>query len=117
MSSSAPIDKVLDTLQLLGISVSYFLLELLSTNKEYINHISAKDILQNKQLILDALLKSAEDYPRTELKWATDLVKDICACEIVVLSVKESGYHFDVVHTVSEQLEDFSIKELAKDME
>ncbi|KAG2048472.1 hypothetical protein BDR06DRAFT_846973, partial [Suillus hirtellus] len=49
--------------------------------------------------------------------WATDLVKDICACEMVVLSAKESGYHFNVIHTVPEQLEDFSIKELAKDME
>ncbi|KAG1862648.1 hypothetical protein F4604DRAFT_1929403 [Suillus subluteus] len=116
MSSSALIDKVLDTLQLVGISVSYFLLELLA-NKEYINHIAVKDILQNKQLILDALLKSAEDSLRTELKWATDLIKDICAREIVVLSAKESGYHFDVVHTVPEQLEDFSIEELAKDME
>ncbi|KAG1889573.1 hypothetical protein F4604DRAFT_2016744 [Suillus subluteus] len=99
MSSSAPIDKVLDTLQLVGISVSYFLLELLA-NKEYINHIVVKDILQNKQLILDALLKSAEDSPRTELKWATDLIKDICA-----------------LRNVPEQLEDFSIEELAKDME
>ncbi|KAG1803053.1 hypothetical protein EV424DRAFT_1474635 [Suillus variegatus] len=36
---------------------------------------------------------------------------------MVVLSAKESGYHFDVVHTVPEQLEDFSIEELAKDME
>ncbi|KAG0692105.1 hypothetical protein DFH29DRAFT_791159, partial [Suillus ampliporus] len=116
MASSALIEEVLNILQLIGISVSHFLLELLA-NKKYINHIAVKDILHNRQQILDALLKSAEDSPRTELKWATDLVKDICTCEMVVLSVKESGYHFDVVHTVLEQLEDFSIKEPAKDME
>ncbi|KAG1805967.1 uncharacterized protein BJ212DRAFT_1283110 [Suillus subaureus] len=116
MSSSAPIDEVLNTLQLVGISRSNFLLKLLA-NKEYINHIAVKDILQNKQLILDALLKSAEDSLSTELKWVTDLIKDVSARKMVVLSAKESGYHFDVVHTVLEQLEDFSIEELAKDME
>ncbi|KAG1766499.1 hypothetical protein EV702DRAFT_980854, partial [Suillus placidus] len=76
-----------------------------------------KDILHNRQQIVDALSTSAEESPRTELKWAMDLVKDICAREMVVLSAKESGYHFDVVHTAPEQLEDFSIEELAKDME
>jgi len=115
MASSAPIDKVLDTFQLVGISVSDFLLELL-TNKKYNNHIAVKDILYNRQPILNALFKSAQDSSRTELKWAMDLIKDICAHEMVVLSAKESGYHFNVVHTILEQLEDFTIEALAKDM-
>ncbi|KAG2139339.1 hypothetical protein DEU56DRAFT_944418 [Suillus clintonianus] len=116
MASRAPIDDVLDNLQLVGISVSHFLLELLA-NKKYINHIAVKDILHNRHQIVDALSTSAEESPRTELKWAMDLVKDICVHKMVVLSAKESGYHFDVVHTAPEQLEDFSIEELAKDME
>jgi len=78
MASSAPIDKVLETFQLIGISVSDFVLELL-TNKKYNNHIAVKDILYNRQPILNALFKSAQDSSRTKLKWATDLIKDICA--------------------------------------
>ncbi|KAG2154428.1 uncharacterized protein EDB93DRAFT_1102210 [Suillus bovinus] len=106
MASSAPIDDVLDNLQLIGISVSHFLLELLA-NKKYINHIAVKDILHNRQQIVDALSMSAEESLRTKLKWAMDLIKDICVREMVVLSVKESGYQFDVVHTAPEQLEEF----------
>ncbi|KAG1852387.1 hypothetical protein C8R48DRAFT_544258, partial [Suillus tomentosus] len=49
--------------------------------------------------------------------WATDITKDICAQEILNLTAKGSGTHFDVTHITVKQLEDFRVAELAIIME
>jgi hypothetical protein len=113
MSLTDLVDKVLETLQSIGISASQFILVLLSSEK-HSAHPAVNDIVSNGCEIINALAKQATS---TASKWATDITKEICACEIYVLSAKKSGTHFNVTHTMVKRLEDFKVAELARIME
>ncbi|KAG1799642.1 uncharacterized protein BJ212DRAFT_1488229 [Suillus subaureus] len=110
------VDALLEAFNLVGISASEFLIELL-TNFHYTTHENTINLRSCSPCIIKLLTGHPEASTGGALKWASDIMKHRCALEIQELSAKKSGYHFSVLHASIEQLEEFDIKELGGGMQ
>jgi len=107
-----PILKALECCQL---TASEFVLTLL-TSKQYKDHHLVHDLLTHATDVLDIFLQ----HPVTRdnvIRHSCDITKCTYLREIHVLASAESGWHFGVSNSSTKQLEDFSLEEMALQME
>ncbi|KAG2743434.1 hypothetical protein P692DRAFT_20677701, partial [Suillus brevipes Sb2] len=116
MTTTDQVDALLEAFDLVGISASEFLVELL-TNPHYTTHENTINLRSCSPCIIKLLTGHPEASAGGVLKWAGDIIKHRCALEIQELSAKKSGYHFSVLHASVEQLEEFDIEELGGGMQ
>ena len=95
------IEKILSAAADLNISISDFLIGLLST-QQFNEH--AKMLVDQVDLLLDKLQQYDE---RRMLHWATSIVIEKCEAEMIHLSEKESALHFGASETTEEKLQTF----------
>ncbi|KAG2159779.1 uncharacterized protein EDB93DRAFT_1074656 [Suillus bovinus] len=112
---SDQVDTLLEAFDLVGISASEFLVELL-TNPHYTTHKNTINLRSCSLCIIKLLTGHPGASTGGALKWAGDIMKYRCALEIQELSAKKSGYHFSVLHASVEQLEEFDMEELGGGM-
>ncbi|KAG1906108.1 uncharacterized protein F5891DRAFT_942241 [Suillus fuscotomentosus] len=115
MTTTDQVDAILEAFNLIGISVSEFLVVLL-TNPNYITHENTINLRSCSPHITKLLAEHPEASAGDVLKWASDIIKHRCALEIQELSAKKPGYHFLALHASVEQLEEFDIEVLGGGM-
>ncbi|KAG2150786.1 hypothetical protein DEU56DRAFT_701986, partial [Suillus clintonianus] len=92
-----------------------FILSLL-TSQQYNNHHIVRDLVVHSPDILAAFLRhpSKED---TLVNSVRQLVHEQYITDIQEMSSERAGWHFGALSTTTKQLEDFSIEEMAQEME
>jgi hypothetical protein len=118
MTTTDQVDAILEAFDLVGISLSEFLVELL-INPQYTTHENTINLRSCSPTIIKLIAEHPEASAAAggALKWASDIIKRRCALEIQELSAKKSGYHFSVLHASVEQLEEFDIEVLGGGMQ
>ncbi|KAG2030299.1 hypothetical protein BDR03DRAFT_987187 [Suillus americanus] len=87
------IDAITEVFNIVGISVSQFLIDILSNNNNSNNEIVV-DLLNNGHHIMELLVRHSQ--LETTQKWASNIISDVCVQEIGDLSAKKHGSHFAV---------------------
>ena len=104
------VDAILEAFDRIGISVSAFIIRLL-TDRHFTHNKTVINLRENSHHITELLTGDST------LKWAITIIKDRCAQEVCELSGKANGSHFSISHTSVEQLEDFSIEVMGEEMQ
>jgi hypothetical protein len=82
---------------------------------KYQTHPCTEDLIQHTAEIFDAFL----DHPKSSksaFSWAHGIMKKKYANNIRELSHKDNGWHFGALKTSEEQLNNFRIEDMARDM-
>ncbi|KIK34580.1 hypothetical protein CY34DRAFT_97721 [Suillus luteus UH-Slu-Lm8-n1] len=103
METTDQVDTILEAFDIVGISPSEFIIKLLN-DPHYINHKTVINLRESGQYLAELLVVQS------------DVVQGRYVCEVQTLSAKESGYHFLVLITCVEQLEEFDIGVLGRGM-
>ncbi|KAG1731091.1 uncharacterized protein EDB91DRAFT_1018780, partial [Suillus paluster] len=93
---------IIEAFDIVGISASQFLVEILSNN-HYSNDKIVVDLLTNSHCIIELLAR----HSHTMEEWASNIMSDVCVQEVGDLSRKKHYSHVTVSHTSVEQLEEF----------
>ncbi|KAG1760898.1 hypothetical protein EV702DRAFT_1171476 [Suillus placidus] len=104
METTDQVDAILEAFDIVGISPSEFIITLLNDSR-YINHKTVTNLRESGQYLAELLVVQS------------DVVQGRYVREVQILSAKESGYHFSVLNTSVEQLEEFDIGVLGRGME
>jgi len=118
MQPSEDIDRVLEALGETGLSVSSFLISLISLDR-YKNHCAIVHLISHGPELLVALQKFLHkvDCSVPPSSVASGIMTEIYTQEIRNSSAGENGSHFNVSHASLNQLEEFSVNDLAMQME
>jgi len=119
MQRPEDIDRVLEALEQTGLSVSSFLISLVSLER-YENHRAIIHLMSHGPELLIALRKFLNKNVRgvpPSTSVASEIMMETYAQEIRHASAGENGSHFNVSHTSLNQLEEFSVNNLATQME
>ncbi|KAI6097504.1 hypothetical protein F5141DRAFT_1011244 [Pisolithus sp. B1] len=110
-----PLHVVFEALDQCQISVAGLIVALL-TSQQYKNHYYVTDLLACSREILHAF----SQHPASWHQFAPHLFRiaeNMYLQELCCLMSENSGWHFKASNTTTKQLEDFSLKEMAWDME
>ncbi|KIJ18395.1 hypothetical protein PAXINDRAFT_70853 [Paxillus involutus ATCC 200175] len=117
MASAEQVKSVLDVLEFSDIRPSEFFLSLL-TDQQFKNHAKTLELLCHGQELVEALRKHPQSVAGGNLAdWVGEIMRDGYAREMRALSAEANGSHFNVSHTSVQQLEQFSIEDMARGME
>ncbi|KIJ58556.1 hypothetical protein HYDPIDRAFT_68993, partial [Hydnomerulius pinastri MD-312] len=106
---------VIETLERCQITASQFVLSIL-THRQYNDHPVVKDLLLHSPNILSAFLKHPSNDDKL-LQCSAELIRNSYLRELRDIASEESGWHFGASSATTKQLEEFSIEEMARDME
>jgi hypothetical protein len=109
------VEETIDVLERNSITASQFILSLL-TCRQFNNHHVVQDLVAHSPDILTAFLR----HPSKEdafINSAHRLVREQYITDIRKMSSEDAGWHFGASSTTTKQLEDFSIEEMAQEME
>lgn len=109
-------DSAIEALEECGFTVSQFLQSLLSTTR-YDDHPSVHDLFASSADILLLLFKHPLGDKTSLTKQARDIVHETYQNELKILTSGDSGWHFGAWSATTKQLEDFSLEDMARDME
>ena len=98
-----------------NIPISTFLVRVLS-DPDLIDHPVICDLSSHFPSVLSAAL-SNEQIGSCALTASVSAATDAFKAEIALLSFPDSGFHFNVRHATSEQLDNFNIRKMALQME
>ena len=110
-----PLTPILEALECCQLMVTDFILTLL-TSRQYKDHRLVDDLLVHATDVLDIFLR----HPVTQdsvIQHSCDIIKHTYLHEIRGLASAESGWHFGASNSSTKQLEDFSLEEMALEME
>jgi len=111
------VDSAIEALEMCGFTVSQFLQSLLSTRR-YDDHPSVRDLFASESAnILLLLFKHPLGNKTLLMRQARDIVHEIYQKELRILTSGDSGWHFGAWSATTKQLEDFSLEDMAQDME
>src|SRR6267154_5621536 len=115
MSMQRAVEEITNVLERNSITASQFILSLL-TSRQFNNHHIVRDLVAHPPDILTAFLwhPSKED---TFVNSAHQLIHEQYITDIWEMSSERAGWHFGASSTTTKQLEDFSIEEMAQEME
>ncbi|KAG2111453.1 hypothetical protein DEU56DRAFT_920025 [Suillus clintonianus] len=115
MSMQRAVEEITNVLERDSIAPSQFILSLL-TSRQYNNHHIVRDLVAHSPDILAAFLRhpSKEDTFENSVR---QLVHEQYITNIREMSSERAGWHFGASSTTTKQLEDFSIEEMAREME
>ncbi|KIK76596.1 hypothetical protein PAXRUDRAFT_169402 [Paxillus rubicundulus Ve08.2h10] len=109
------LEPVFEALKHCGLSVSEFILSLL-TRRKYNDHPAVRDPLAHSPDIFAAL--AAHRLTDEKLvQRAQELTHEVHLKEIWKTAAEASGWHFGAYRSTTKQLEDFDLEKMAKDME
>jgi hypothetical protein len=106
------IDAITEAFNIIGISVSQFLNEILSNNI-YSNNETVVTLQTNGHRIMELLARNSQTIQES----VSNIMSDVYMQEILNLSAKKHGSHFAVSHTSVEQLEEFNMDLLGRGMQ
>jgi len=110
-----PLTPILEALENCHLTATEFILTLL-TSRQYEAHHLVGDLLARATDVLDIYLR----HPVTRVnitRHSCDITKRTYLHEIRNLASAESGWHFGASNSSTKQLEDFSLEEMALEME
>ena len=121
MQRSDDIDRVLEALGQTGLSVTNFLISLVSLDR-YKNHPAVVHLMSHGPDLLITLRTFLVNKDEPSLESPRSVASEITMTEtyaqkICDASAGENGSHFNVSHTSLNQLEEFSVNDLARQME
>ncbi|KAG1726519.1 uncharacterized protein EDB91DRAFT_1061580 [Suillus paluster] len=97
-------DTVIAALQDCNLSASQFIISILQ-NQQYNGHHLVEDLLVHCNEIFDAFIEHTSPTREQYIR------------EIKLNSSEEGGWHFGPSHTTTQQVEDFSVKEMDREMQ
>jgi len=108
---------VLQALETCQLSVSQFLISIL-TSRKYDNHPLLKDLLENSGAIFSAVVAHPLQDQTNEplIHWCTRNITKTYQSELLSLTSKHAGWHFNARSATTKQLEEFDIKTMAQDI-
>jgi hypothetical protein len=74
------------------------------------------DLVKHTPEILSAFARHPQSS-RSSMEWANDCMKQKYAQDVKDLSQKVNGWHFGALHTSEDQLKEFRIEDMARDMQ
>ena len=110
------VDSAIEALTMCGFTVSQFLQALLST-RQYDDHPSVHDLFASSADILQLLFKHPSADKTLLMRQARVIIHEIYQKELRILTSGDSGWHFGAWSATTKQLEDFSLDDMARDME
>lgn len=115
MVSASTIDLFLHHLRACHTTLPELILALLQ-NPLLDCHPLTREIVSAAPNVLAALARNGKTHASV-LTWAHDYVKDECHNAVSRLAQKQSGWHFGALHANAEQLEEFRIEYMARDIQ
>ncbi|KAG1777809.1 hypothetical protein EV702DRAFT_934533, partial [Suillus placidus] len=106
---------VIAALQDCNLSASQFVLSILQS-QQYNGHHLVEDLLVHCNEIFDAFIEHPSRQVDT-LQYANRATREQYVREIKLILSEEGGWHFGPSHTTTQQVEDFSIEEMSREMQ
>ena len=113
---SSSVDSAIEALEKCGFTVSQFLQSLLSTTR-YDDHPSVHDLFASSANILLLLFNHPSGNKSSLTRQAREIVHETYRKELKILTSGDSGWHLGAWSATTKQLEDFSLEDMARDME
>jgi hypothetical protein len=80
------------------------------------NHACTADLVQHTSEILNAFARHPQSF-QSSMEWANDCMKQKYMQDVKDLSQKANGWHFRALYASEDQLKDFRIEDMARDMQ
>ncbi|KAG1811373.1 uncharacterized protein BJ212DRAFT_1465633 [Suillus subaureus] len=106
---------ILQTLTELNVSVSAFVISLLESPHEF-SQFPVNDLAAHFTTVLATSL-AHPSLNSSIILWASTLCTERLKQSVVLLSKEEHGWHFSTTNVLAEQLEEFRLEDMAKDIE
>ncbi|KAG2336030.1 hypothetical protein BDR05DRAFT_1006230 [Suillus weaverae] len=113
--TQAQVIHILQTLTELNVSVSAFVMSLLESPHKFCQ-FPINDLAAHFTMVLATSL-AHPNLNSSVVSWASTLYTEQLKQSVVQLSKEEHGWHFSTTNVLAEQLEEFWLEDMAKDIE
>ncbi|KAG2147439.1 uncharacterized protein EDB93DRAFT_414841 [Suillus bovinus] len=113
--TQAQVVCILQTLTELNVSVSAFVISLLESPHKF-SQFPVNDLAAHFTTVLATSL-AHPNLNSSVVLWASTLCTERLKQSVVQLSKEEHGWHFSATNVLAEQLEEFRLEDMAKDIE
>jgi hypothetical protein len=115
LATETQLEAIIHCLTTQDVTASKFLISLL-TYADFRDHPYTEELIRNTSEIFNAFLQHPK-ASESALEWANTVMKRNYAKDIKDLAHVQNGWHFGALHTSEDQLKDFRIEDMARDMQ